>query len=199
MDKEVQALMTKTSHRTYDDGSPQDAIFLSRYAVGDTQEESAGILFREKKNEDGINCRVQVMNRGIEREPRRSRRRFKPVRLLLDSTSGLFGNLSVQCHAVFEYPASEGVKSKIAFPMPILLPDDDGITHIEGADFSRRTSDGIEYSVFITSSEEDGTLSHAVHFNTEIKLNRNSIRDQREKCRLISNRLLVQEGGQSDV
>ena len=186
--------MTKTRHRTHDDGSPQEAVFLSRFAVGEMKEESAGFLFRAK-NEDGINCRIQVMNRGIEGDPQRHSRHFKPVRFLMDSTSGLFGNLNVQCTATFEYYLSDDVKSRIAFPMPIILPDDDGITHVEGADFSRRTSNGIEYSVFITSSEEDDTLSHVVHFNTEIKLNRDAIRGLRDRCRSISNRLLVQGGG----
>ena len=193
-DEEIRGLMTKTHHRTHDDGSPQEAVFLSRFTVGETQEESAGILFREL-DDDGIKGRVHIMNRPLKGGPRRYPRQFKPVRLLLDSTVGLFGKLRVQCHTGFEYPISDGVSPKIVFPISIMLPDDNGITHMEGAEFSRRTSDGIEYSVFITSSEEDGTLSHFVHFDTEIEVNRNSIRGLRDKCRSISNRLLVQKGG----
>ena len=98
----------------------------------------------------------------------------------------------VNCVANFEYDLTEGFKSKISFPIPLILPGGtEEITHIEGAEFSHRENDDIQYRIRIASLENANLLDHRITFESNLELSQNSIRGLLDKARAISNRLLV--------
>ena len=189
-DTGIQSLMTKTHCHYDDDGVPQVALFGSKFTTGGIVDRGEGALHRIGQG-DNISCRLRITSERAIGELSRPPRDYRPVSDLIDSASELLGNINVRCHAIFEYARSDGYKSKVQWPIPLILPDGEGVTHIEGAEFSRRDGDDVEYRILVTNSEERDSLIHAIHFERTLELNRDSIRDLRNRSRSISTRLLT--------
>ena len=191
-------LMRNTRHRA-SRGSLQEALFFSRYGVKGTEsskEDAVGKLRILDREGDGVTFRIRVENSVESVAPGEQwpLRGCKSVRSLLDAISGL-GVLDIHCTATFYYNPSDGFRSRVSLPMPLLLADNDGITHVEAMQFSRRGDHGIEYSVLaISPDEDDGGFLHSVRVDTKAELNSRSIRDLRNRCCSISTGLLFQGG-----
>lgn len=114
---------------------------------------------------------------------------YKPVSKLMEALPDLFGPVKVTCGCTFEY--GEAHRSRIRFPMPLLVPArDNGVTHIESARFSRRTSDGLDYRISVIPDEDEDSLTHVVSFQADISLTWKSIRQLFVRARSISLGLL---------
>ena len=118
-------------------------------------------------------------------------RGMRPVSVLIDNSSDVFGVISVTCHAFFEYNQSGGFLSSINFPLPLMLQDEArGITHIESAQFSLRSGDNVLHTVIVTTNSETGSVGHMVEFEKEVQLNRAAIRALFNEAVAISTRLV---------
>ena len=123
-------------------------------------------------------------------------REIRPVSLLTDSASQLFGTISVNCYTTFEYDKTKGFRSKVSFPVPLVVQEErEGITHIESAQFSRRDNDEIDYRILVLDPEDSASFLHSIDFETTLAIDHNSIRGLLSRARAISTRLVVREGG----
>ena len=196
---EVQAVMARTSthaHSTVESGEEENrvAIFGSRYRIRGTTYQSLGTLSRTRR-EDGFSIRVSLTTNQADDALPRPPRDIRPVSQLVKAAAELFGPVEINCTTVFEYDRTQGYESRVALPMPLVLPDEaGGITHIEGAEFSRRDNGDIQYRILITNPEDADLLVHSIVFNSTSKLSNYSARLLFEKARSISNRLLVTAG-----
>ena len=193
VDEALRELMSSTSRYETDDGISRSAEFLSRYSRLGRREHSY-VNVNRVVVDDGVHYLVRMLNevRDGDGSPRPTG--VKPVEFWFDFGFPMLGSFTTQCHADFEYRESDGLRSRIAFPLPITLRDEGGITHTEAAEFSRRSDSGVEYSVIVRYSEEERTVFHSVFFSSELELDRAVVRGLRDRCRSISRRLLVQEG-----
>ena len=189
-DTGIQSLMTKTHCDYDDDGVPRVALFASKFTTGGIVDRAEGALHRIGQG-DNISCRLRITSERVISELPRPPQGFRSVSYLIDSVSELFGNINVRCQAVFEYARSDGYESKVPWPIPLIFPDGEGVTHIEGAEFSRRDGDDVQYRILVTNSEERDSLIHLINFERTLGLNRDSIRDLRDRSRSISTRLLT--------
>jgi hypothetical protein len=72
------------------------------------------------------------------------------------------------CWGSFEYVSTDGFESKIQLPMPLPLVSEQGFTHMDSVDLSRRGDDGLEYSVEVNIIESEARqISHAVFLFAE--------------------------------
>lgn len=197
-DENVQALMDRTTTRVHvhvgDDEESKNALFGSRYKSEEVTYQSLGLLSRIMSDGVGhytLSITYNLASNELPRPPRRVR----PVFLLLADAGHLFGELEVNCAARFEYDQTQGFRSKITFPVPLVLPEPSaGVTHIEGAEFSRRDDDGVQYRIQVGDLEDVDLVVHSVVFESTLELNPSSVRGLLEKARSISSRLLVREG-----
>ena len=130
-------------------------------------------------------------HRGVGVPPPRS---FVPAFRVLHAAKGLFGPQDFRFTAEFEYRSDLGLQSKVPLPMMFVLPTSAGVTHIESATFSRRTAQGVEYTVLVIPGEDDAPLIHAVSFHEVCALTRATYGRVVRKARSLSANLL-QEGG----
>ena len=198
-DANIQLLMNQT--HTHDpaegnEGGSQTALFGSRTRAGGVIHRVQGRLTKTPGLTD-LSIELSVSSRRSSDNLRPPPRSFRPVSLLVRVASELFGSISVDCHAVFEYDQRLGYKSKIPFPFPLMVQGEaDGITHIESAQFSRRDADDIEYQVMVVNREDSDLFVHSVNFDSTLELSLNSIRGLIDKAQSISNRLLIRAGGE---
>ena len=193
VDEGLRGLMSSTLWEENDDGLPVFARFISSHSRSG-QREASYVYVDRRDSGDGVRYFVRVQNEPVDEDSGPRPRGVKPVESWLDFGFPMLGSFTVQCHADFQYRESDGIRSRITFPLPITLPDEGGVTHTEAAEFSRRSDSGVEYSVIVRYSEEDKTVFHSVLFSSELELNRGVVRGLRDRCRSISRRLLVQEG-----
>ncbi len=112
---------------------------------------------------------------------------FRSVSKLIEVSPHLFGHLKASVRCIFEYDRSHEKLSRVQFPIPLIVPAaGDGVTHIESAQFSRRTSHGTEYKIAVTPPADDGAYVHSVRFETECQLNWKSIRNLLNRAKSIS-------------
>lgn len=192
VDEKIQQLMRVTRHEVAD-GTPATATFSSSHSVGAHREWSRVRVVRLGLD-DGSQYWFEMLNH-VDDDGGPVRRSDKPVQFWVDFGFPLLGKFTVVCQADFEYKESEGYRSRVPFPVPVVLPDVDGITHTEAAEFSRRSASGVEYSVIVRHGEDEGSLLHYVLFSSEMELGRREVRSLRDRCRSISGRLLVHSGG----
>ena len=190
-------VIDQTSHHSHDDDETGDGystvgIFGSKFVVGGVSHRAVGNLLVERRGDD-LRVDVWMMNRseeGVTRPPRA----IKPVALMMDAITKVFGAESAECSAVFEYPQSAGWASKIAFPVTLMVPaEGSGITHIESAEFSQRDDDGVHYRITVRVDAERNIIVHTVRFRTDVDWTNRSFRNSLSYAKGISGRLLVQE------
>ena len=196
-DAEIQAFMNLTHTHDVDGGDkgdPRTAFFGSKTKSSGISHLLQGRLTRVP-NASEIGIRVSISIGTHAKELPAPPRSYKPVSLLVGATTKLFGPIEVKCHAIFEYDQKEGYRSKISFPMPLMVQEEaSGITHIDGAQFSRRDKDNTDYQIVVASREDSDLFIHSVIFDSTIELNRTSIRNLMSRARLISNQLLIRPG-----
>ncbi len=188
---------TATHIHGFEDGYEEEmrvAVFGSRFTIDGRLFQSRASLSKTKQGDDtGLELRF-VSNPAPEGLSRPSRQ-VRSVTMLVDSIAGLFGAAEVSCDARFEYDASSSMRSGLSLPIPLLAPVvPEGVTHIENAEFSRRDDHGIQYRIVVLNVGDSGALVHAVHFESEIVLNRGSIRQLLNRAHAISNQLLIPKG-----
>ena len=193
-DDEILSLIHQThnSPPTADsDGVPRTAIFGSRTKAGGITHRVRGRLTKTPlPTELGIALFVSISRTSDKlRPPPKS---IKPVSLLLEASSTLFGPISLSCRTTFQYAQRLGYKSKISLPIPLMIQEDKyGITHIESARFSRRTNDNMEYQIVVQRREASDTFTHIVNFDSTLELSLYSARTLLDKARSISTQLLI--------
>ena len=178
-----------THHHLFDDGSPRVAMFGSKFTSNGVVDQATGSL-SVTHQEVAPTSRLWIVYDRADAALPRPPRDYKPVSVLIDELAELYGTIRVDCHASFEYGLSLGYKSGITLPIPLFVPDRQGATHIESAEFSRRVGDDVEYRITIRRSEDGEAIVHSTYFDAEVELNRKSIRGLREKARSISTRFL---------
>ena len=196
MDEQVQEFGRDTLYQNYQDGSLYQAAFWSQFRTKDSTE-YCGYLLTRNLNED--DSEVVYTIRGVNTSkgppsfsvPQQDLKNAKPTRTLLDTVSQWFEPFRVGCVAHFEYSATSGFKSKIALPSSIMLPDEKGVTHVDGMELSRRAGNNREYSVVVRFNEDPASLSHFITFSTESNLTPDSLRKVRNQCISISRRLVT--------
>ena len=191
---EVQDFMSQTLVQHFDSAdSPNDlqvAVFGTRSKMRDGIYSILGSLARSSDENDLIvrfAMAYNIASDGFPSPPRSVR----PVSVLVDNVSQLLGLFSVNCESVFEYRLSDGYNSKIQFPLPLLLPDaTGGITHIESAEFSSRSDEGIRHKVSVVPHPEEDTVEHVINLDRDTPLNRTAIRTLFDENVLVSSRLV---------
>lgn len=170
------------------------ALFGSRSRVGGVTHQIRCSLSRQM-NEDGPAYSLSITNHRVSEDLPAPPRRYRPVSAVIEVAAHLFGLVDVQCDAVFEYEQSLGFRSKVIYPIPLILHENgDGVTHIENAQFSRRESDDIQYRILVINSEDSESFVHSVRFESTTDLGRVGIRKLFDKARLISSQLLTRAG-----
>ena len=166
-DADIQALMNQTLTDPLTKGNEEGSyvsFFGSRTKIRGVAHRVKGRLIRNPSPTDlSLDLAVQISRSSESLSP--PPRSFRPVSLLVDSASRLFGQIPVSCHAIFQYDQKQGYSSRVSLPMPLMiLEKPDGITHIEGAAFSRRDSDSIRYQITVDTLEDSGLFVHTVEF-----------------------------------
>ncbi len=191
-DAEIQAFMDRTMTRQDED---DDGGIIVTAAYGSVSR-SGGIAHRisavltKKSRENGVAMTLMAeseRDEGIEPPPRGMR----SVNYLIEAATDLFGPIDIACHALFEYERARGFKSRMRFPVPLIMPDDpNGVTHIESAQFSRRDADGIVYTIAAGEPNEGVGIAHSVDFEATVNLGHNQVRELFDSAASISMRLV---------
>lgn len=196
-DDDILRLMNQThTHDVSEEaaGNPVSALFGSRTRTGGVTHRVQGRLTRTPHLPD-LGIRLFVSSTRASDTLRPPPRGFKPVSRLVEASGELFGPIDVNCTAVFEYEQSQGYKSRISFPIPLMFQEEgNGITHIESAQFSRRDDDEIDYQVVVMNRDESDSIVHSVSFKSNCELSLASVKDLVTKARSISTQLVTQEG-----
>ena len=171
------------------------ALFGSKYSYnGNTYQATGNLDKTQDGNEISIELSIEyrIAPEGLSRPPNGT----KTISHLLDAAGDIFGDISATFIAVFLYDQEQGWKSKISFPIPLIIAQEDsGITHIENAQFSRRTSDDdAEYTIGISNLDDYSLISHSVRFESTLNLSRRSLRDMLGRAQSISTQLVGLEG-----
>lgn len=194
LDKEadVQLLMNQTRTRDSDqEDNTRAALFVSKTSTRGVPHRVQGRLTMTRNPSD-LDLLLSVSSSRLTADVGIPPRVYRPVSLLVNASTELFGPIEVTCHALFEYDRREGYRSKIVLPVPLIIPgEDSGVTHIESAQFSRRENDQIDYQIIVMESEDSESLTHAVSFTSTLELNTRSVRGLVNKARLISTRMLA--------
>ncbi len=201
-DAEIQSAMHQTATHTHDlhDGDEQVriALFGSRSRVAGITHQILGNLIRRQPEGDP-SYRLLIISHRVPASPKLPPPPawIRPVSVLVETASQLFGSLRVDCTATFQYDQTVGYKSRVPFPIQLIVQDaTEGITHIDGAQFSRRDHNGIQYQIEVIDPADSTNLLHLVDFEFILNLSRGSVRELFGKARSISDRLLVRpEGG----
>ena len=159
-DTQIDLLMDATHTHELDDRTQKIALFGSKSKTGGINHIVRGRLAKTARQNDlAISLSVSSSRSHDNLSP--PPRSFRPVSQLIQASATLFGSIDVSCHANFEYDLGQGHKSKISFPIPLLVPDEGtGFTHVESAQFSRRINDKVEYQVVVEQLEDPDLFIH---------------------------------------
>ena len=204
LDSVLTTFMSRTHLTEHDDGRGVDVTQRAHFgslltAAGGTYV-SGGHLTRipfQDTIEIALSFGVDVAAVSQRRPPRF----IKPVFELLRGAPVLFGKRPFSCIAEFAYASDQGVRSAFPLPMGLARPQGaGGITHIENATFSRRTDQGLVYSVFVIPPEDTEPLKHVVEFEEACTLSRGAVGQVFRRARGMSSQLLehVQEEEAAD-
>ena len=182
----------------HDEEDSHVATFGSRFRIKGTTHRIRGSLSRSVSAHDVRSISLSITHDRASDTLPRPPADMRPVSTLIEASSRLFGPITVACDAVFEYVESQGYRSRVRFPIPLIIQDDAaGITHIERAQFSRRVDDDVEYRISV--SESSSSITHSVAFETTVPLDRKSIIQLLNNARSISSRLIIRIGGENDA
>ena len=198
-DTDIRSFLSQTATHSHDpveddEESTLESLFASRSRIGGVTHRLRFSVSRRLRR-DVPNYTLSINNdRASDRLPPPPRD-YRPVSVLLEAAPDLFGTVDVRCNAVFEYSESNGFRSKIIYPLPLIVQDDgDGITHIESAEFSRRDAEGIQHRILVVNSEDSDSFIHSVNFETATDLGRIGIRNLFDRARSISSQSLARTG-----
>ena len=198
-DANIRSFLSQTSTHSHDSEEDDEestlvSLFASRSKTGGvTHRLRFSVSRRLRQNVPNYTLSIDI-NRASDRLPPPPRG-CRPVSVLVEAAPELFGIVDVRCIAAFEYSESDGFRSKISYPLPLIVQDDgDGITHIESAEFSRRDAEGIQYRILTVNSEDPVSCVHSVNFETATDLGRVGIRKLLDRARSISSQLVVKTG-----
>lgn len=93
----------------------------------------------------------------VSQEQREPPETFKPLADFLEVTECL-GELELSCSAVFVHKLNANAESRLALPSPLMVADlmnPFGPTHIEAVVLSRRTSEGLAYTMEVGKLPDD--------------------------------------------
>ena len=195
-DADIQTLMNQThTHGPVGNGErTQVAFFGSRSKVSGVTHMVVARLAKMPQD-NALNYSLTITSDRASDTLSSPPKEIRPVSRLIQSASRLLGTINVSFDTTFEYDHAKGFRSKISFPIPLMVQEEAaGITHIESAEFSRRDNDDIEYKVLVSTPEGSDSFLHFVDFRSAIELNPNSIRGLLDRARAVSTRLVVQEG-----
>ena len=169
-------------------------IFGSRFVVEGSILRSVANLGLERR-EDQPWASVWLLNDLPDEPLPRPPRNIRPVSLLMQTAGSSFKPASAECTAVFQYNQLEGWVSKLVLPAPMIAQvEPHGITHIEMAEFSNRTDEGVNYRIFVRNDEESRAVRHTVQYEQSLDWSRRSLRRLLDYGREISGRLIAREG-----
>jgi hypothetical protein len=169
-------------------------VFGSRFSAKGIQHRAIGNLAVGHKDEEHW-LDVWLVNR-VENAVPPPPRAIKPVSLMMDVIAATCEPAKAEINAMFEYYSALGWISKIAFPIPILLPSDSpGITHIESAEFSHRDDSGVHYKLIVYKDADENKILHSASFSSEVEWNNGSFRRSLNYARTISTRLMMAKEG----
>ena len=171
--------------------------FGSKSRVGNVTHKFRGSLFRSVDNADSYSIRILVESVKATDNLPRPPAEFKPVSTLIEAIPHLFGPIRVNCDVIFSYDDVQNYISRISLPAPLMIQENSkfGATHIERIQFSRRTSDEVEYRVSLSKPENSPSFIHAVNFKSTIDLNQKSMVNLVKKAQLISFQLMLPPRG----
>jgi len=188
----IQAFMERTITRSDedDDGEVTAAFYGSISRAGGIPHRVSGTLTKLSSYNGGddemsltlVSERYEMMD-----QPPREMRSVNDV---IEAASDLFGPIEATCAALFDYERERGFASKIHFPLPMIVQDDGGITHIESALFSRRDANGIQYSIAVGNTDDGSGIAHSVDFKTTVSLDQDRVRALFNNAVSISSRLV---------
>lgn len=191
-DRAIQSFVAQTGTHSHirNDGKGSMALFGSRSQFGDVNLRVLGSITRSPGPDEQRSIRLALTIDRIRDRLERPPSVFRPVSKLVDAASGLFGTIRVSCDAVFEY--DQRYVSKARFPSPMILQEGSaGITHIDGAQFSRRVDGETEYRISITVPDDGASFVHSVDFVTTVQLDRKAIHRLFERARSLSSELVI--------
>lgn len=198
-DEAIQKLMDQTLNAPDGpEGSNEEetkvAYFASRFKIKNEFHQVFANLKRNEKEGD-FSYKCSILNEMGSHELPRLNRKLRSFSSLVEVASLHFGSVNLHVDTVFRYEAGNGFKSRIALPTPLFFTDgEQGITHVESLELSRRESDETLYRIFVFFSEDSDALFHTVLFESVHVLERKSIRELFEKARSISTSLLTKGG-----
>ena len=192
-DTELQSFIDQASTHTHGpiqvgDEEITSTVFGSRSVMqGIVHLVQAGLTRTKSGNDITASFRVSISKaeESISRPPKD----IRPVSVLVSNLPRLFGPINSDVDAVFEYTKAAGYSSLIPFPIPLVVPTKE-VTHFEGAQFSRRIGDDVEYYIAVIPSEEGDSFTHLVEFKSTVELNHAGIRDLFQRSRHISAQML---------
>ena len=195
-DADIQSFVSQTathSHSRFkgDDERTLVALFGSKSRVSGVIHQVQCTLSRQLR-EDEPTYSLSITNHRVSENLPAPPRDYRPVSVVIESASWLFGSVDVNCDAVFEYDQSHGFRSRINYPIPMIVQENEGgITHVEHAQFSRRYNDEIEYRILVVNSEDSDSFVHSVRFQTTTDLDRTGVRRLFDRARSISSQLSI--------
>ena len=193
-DGAIQSFIARTGTHSHErsEGRGSVALFGSRSRFGDANLRVLGSISRSPGPDEQRSIQLSLTIDRIRDQLRRPPSVFRPVSMLVDAACGLFGTIKLNCDARFEYDRLQRYASKARFPAPLIVQEGSaGITHIDGAQFSRRVSGETEYRISVTVSDDGASFVHSVDFETEVLLDRRAIHRLFERARSISSELLI--------
>ncbi len=198
-DINIQAFLSQTATHSHDSVKDNEeatlvSLFASRSRIGGVTHRIRCIVSRRLRQGVPRYRLSMTNNRSSDRLPAPPRG-YRPVSVLVNAAPDLFGPVDVRCNAVFEYSESDDLRSKVTYPIPLIVHDEgNGITHIENAEFSRRDTEDIQYRILIANSEESDSFVHSVSFDTATDLSPTGIRNLFDRARSISSQMLIRTG-----
>ena len=191
-DAEIQEFMERTLTRLdeNDDGVSVTAFYGSVSRAGGVAHRVSGSLTKYPPHEGRIAIALALSNERYDGRVTEPPREIQSVNHLIEAAPGLFGPIEVTCHALFEYERERGFASKIHFPIPLIVQDDNGITHIESAQFSCRNADGVVYTIAVAELNDGAEIAHSVDFDSAVILGQSQVRDLFGNAVSISSKLI---------
>ena len=192
---EIQTLIDRTA--SYENKqSVVFAFFGSRYRFMGATHQAMGRLSKSVEADDSLSIGLWLDSIAAPDDLRRPPRAIRPVSALMETSERLFGTIRITCQAEFEYDVQR-YQSKVRFPIPLIMGDPNGATHIEEAQFSRRVDGRTEYR--ITISEDADSVSHLIELEPAVRIGSKSVSRLFSYVQTISSQFVLRLGGEESA
>ena len=186
----IQSLMMETGHRVDDSDGSTDSFYGSKFKIRGSTHGSRVTLSRRL----GGGVAEYLVTTYCSLEPDdlpRPPREIRSVAKFFDALPSLIGELEFGCRATFVHDLQDGKGSRVTLPMPLLLMDSGGLTHIEAVRLSHREADNTTYSIEIEPLGDSDSVVHIVEYTVGSDLTPTSIRMMLELAARISASLIT--------